>query len=329
MNGILQKVATFWFQRLTLKTAKITDSSKRTDIINKRDKIYSLLTLVEIENYVIQLHNEVNRILKASSTTSLPFKESDFVADQSEYLKIIKETFSEIEKMEKGSENELKNYEQKLKNIVGSDLTNWETKVVKAGHNDKDLVDLQQKVSDLTQEKSSLTEQKGQLDKLLKEKEGEVADKQAQILNHRCETPNQQELNQIKAELTKISAERDLLKVQLGQKGSDLPLPEENENNDDLTLEELKNKLKQRQIEVRNLQNQLKEKEQQLKSSKPTSKHSTLSLILFGSSVLLFSGSLVSFWLKKKKKKKKTIILPVFLGSNWWHFSVRPQALAI
>lgn len=162
----------------------------------------------------------------------------------------------------------------------------------------------------------------------MKAKENELATKQTQILNHRCETPNQQELNQIKAELTKISAERDLLKVQLGQKGPDLPLPEENENNDDLTLEELKNKLKQRQIEVRNLQNQLKEKEQQL-NSKPTSKHSTLSLILFGSSVLLFSGSLVSFWLINKKKKKKTIILPVFPGNSQYHFSVRPQALAI
>ncbi|MCE8163824.1 MAG: hypothetical protein I3273_06075 [Candidatus Moeniiplasma glomeromycotorum] len=277
----------------------------------------------DIEEYSAKLYNKVWKS-NSYSVNFLPLTNKE----KQEYPKIKDKDIKEAKMLTKleDEKNKLQtlvdNYEADIKSIIGSnEVRDWNKKVIKADIKDQDILNLQKKVADLSKEK-------GQLDKILKAKENELATKQTQILNHRCETPNQQELNQIKAELTKISAERDLLKVQLGQKGPDLPLPEENENNDDLTLEELKNKLKQRQIEVRNLQNQLKEKEQQL-NSKPTSKHSTLSLILFGSSVLLFSGSLVSFWLINKKKKKKTIILPVFPGNSQYHFSVRPQALAI
>jgi len=209
--------------------------------------------------------NEVARKLRKEvvSNSYFPF-ENLLASEERELNECVVKDVSELEKelnilktterkaFEAGIETykeDIKAFENKLKAIIGDDLTNWESKIVKAGSSDKDIVDLQKKISELAAEKDNL--------------QAEIKKKQDQILNHKCDSPNNAELNQIKEELKKLTQEKDKLQNELNKKGSDTPLPtppsnyeedkKEELENSKLTLEQLREKLKSKQEEIKNL----------------------------------------------------------------------------
>ncbi|CAI2172883.1 12064_t:CDS:2 [Funneliformis geosporum] len=143
-------------------------------------------------------------------------------------------------------QNSVKNYEQGLKVVIGNDLTS---------SSDKDISDLQQKNADLTKDKE--------------EAENQLKEKQQQILDHKCDTPNNNELNQLKDDLKKANQEKDRLQTELqtklNKKDQNIPIPQqkgeedkkEEQENQKLTVEELREKLTSKQREIRDLQEQL------------------------------------------------------------------------
>jgi len=112
------------------------------------------------------------------------------------------------------------------------------------------------------------------------------------------------ELNQTKEELDKANQEITALKKKLGQK---LNLPndkeedkkEEQENNN-LTLEQLKEKLKITQAEVRNLRIQLDRQNSRINHSGSYSFGALFTVCI----IFLLFGNLIIFIIKKKKKKQ-------------------------
>lgn len=220
------------------------------------------------------------------------------VSELEKELNILKTT--ERKAFESGIETykeDIKAFENKLKAIVGDDLTNWESKIVKAGSSDKDIVDLQKKMSELATEKDNL--------------QAEIKKKQDQILNHKCDTPNNAELNQIKEELKKMTQEKDKLQSELNKKdfGPSLPTPPSNNEEDKkeelenskLTVEQLREKLKSKQEEIKNLRIQLN---QQKSRDKRQEGYGLGTLFLVGVVGLLL-GSSIMFIIAKKKKKTR------------------------
>jgi len=199
---------------------------------------------------------------------------------------------------------DLKAFENKLKAIIGDDLNDWESKIVKAGSSDKDIVDLQKKISELATEKDNL--------------QAEIKKKQDQILNHKCDTPNNAELNQIKEELKKMTQEKDKLQSELNKKGFNPPTPPSNSEEDKkeelenskLTLEQLREKLIEKGQEIKVLKEQLTKARQGNNHSRQNSDgNSKLFLgIAIGILIIIVFKSLIfiiTILSKKKKKKKK------------------------
>ncbi|CAG8826496.1 31729_t:CDS:2, partial [Racocetra persica] len=110
----------------------------------------------------------------------------------------------------------------------------------KSVQDDKDITDLQKKVNDLTNDKDNL-------DKELKQK-------QQQILNHKCDTPNSEELNQLKDDLKKANEEKEELERKLNEP---IPSQEKEEDTKDLSIEELRTKLNEKNIVIGKLQARL------------------------------------------------------------------------
>ncbi|CAG8493992.1 12908_t:CDS:2, partial [Racocetra fulgida] len=124
--------------------------------------------------------------------------------------------------------------------VARKELSKKKSKVVKAGSSDNAMVELQKKVSDLTNDKDNL-------DKELKQK-------QQQILNHKCDTPNSEELNQLKEDLKKANEEKEELERKLNEP---IPSQEKEEDTKDLSIEELRTKLNEKNIVIGKLQARL------------------------------------------------------------------------
>jgi hypothetical protein len=220
-------------------------------------------------------------------------------------------------------ENAFNDFHSKIKNLLGitsSDsieinraMLNWETKLVKksSGDKDKDIQDLQKQVGDLNNSLTSTQNEKSKVEKELKEKKDEW-------LNHNCNTPNAKELNDLKDELKKVNQEKDRLQTELNNKDPNIPIPvpqqkeedkKEEEEIKNLSDEELREKLKSKLEEIRNLKAKLEQKEENKGKNKVVKEG-------FGFGTLLAVGTIAGFvvtvliWVlfsaKKKKKKAKT-----------------------
>jgi DNA repair exonuclease SbcCD ATPase subunit len=185
------------------------------------------------------------------------------------------------------------NYRLGLKKIIGVDPNGigWESKIVKSDDSNKDITDLQTQITNLN--------------KLKEETEKQLKQKQDQILNHRCNTPNNAELNQTKEELEQANKEITSLKEQLGNKpNSPNDKEEEKQENNNLTSEQLKEKLKGKQEEIKSLLTQLNQQKKQVNHH---GSYSWGTLFIVGV-VCLLSGSLIMFIIKKKKKNTAEIL---------------------
>ncbi|CAG8844810.1 37177_t:CDS:2, partial [Gigaspora margarita] len=142
------------------------------------------------------------------------------------------------------------------------------SKIVKAGSSDKDITDLQKKVSDLTNEKDNL-------DKELKQK-------QQQILDHKCDTPNSNELNQLKDDLKKANEEKEELERKLNNPNPNIPdIPDEEDK--DLGVEELRTKLSERNKIIGQLKARLEKVEKNNSNTTQNPKKTgTTALVLIG-----------------------------------------------
>jgi chromosome segregation ATPase len=273
-----------------------------------KDHINNATTYQELDELARKFRKEV------VSKSYLGF-ENLLASEERELNKCVVKDVSELEKelnilktterkaFEAGIETykeDIKAFENKLKSIVGNDLTNWETKIVKAGSSDKDIVDLQKKISELATEKDNL--------------QAEIKKKQDQILNHKCDNPNNAELNQIKEELKKMTQEKDKLQNELNKKDFSPSLPTPPSNNEEdkreelenskLTVEQLREKLKSKQEEIKNLRIQLNQQKSKTNQNEKLIKNSySLSTLFLVGVVCLLFGSLVMYVIKKKKKQ--------------------------
>jgi len=150
---------------------------------------------------------------------------------------------------------------------------------------------LQKKVSDLTNDKDNL-------DKELKQK-------QQQILNHKCDTPNSEELNQLKEDLKKANEEKEELERKLNEP---IPPQEKEEDTKDLSIEELRTKLNEKNIIIGRLQKQLEKAEKN--NSNTTQNPSKSNGLLWGMVGSLSTAAIIivlfGLLIKKKKKSKKS-----------------------
>ncbi|CAG8732891.1 23150_t:CDS:2, partial [Racocetra persica] len=122
----------------------------------------------------------------------------------------------------------------------------------------KDITDLQKQVNDLTNNKDNL-------DKELKQK-------QQQILNHKCDTPNGEELNQLKEDLKKANEEKEELERKLNEP---IPSQEKEEDTKDLSIEELRTKLNEKNIVIGKLKARLDKMETEAKNNPNVTQNSS------------------------------------------------------
>jgi len=263
-----------WKQVIKRKQISQSFGNNKFSNPNWEEKIDKSNSFEELDEFGRKLRKEIgdgSSYLLPLSSKLLNDEEKILLEVTAKDLKELQKQLTDLEIDEDTFKNLTKNYELGLKGIIGDDLTNWESKIIKAGINDKDITDLQKKVKDLTTNLTSVQVEKDKTDKELKEK-------QQQILNHHCDTPNNEELNQTKRELVKANQEITSLKEQL-DKNPDNPLPNSPNNNDDdndKTLPEkaINDKEEREEIQednnlnIEQLKVKLNEKRQEIKSLK-------------------------------------------------------------
>nr|CAG8599451.1 1472_t:CDS:2 [Entrophospora candida] len=186
-------------------------------------KLTGLGTLQKIEKFDQEIREEFLQIAKRKN---YPFY-----------------TFYKV--LSSGEENKLKELIEKDKKKLESEAIELETELENYQENHNYIANLQKEINDLTTEKNNL-------DKQLKEKQDQI-----QIFqNHRCNTLNNAVLNQVKDQLEQVIKERNRLKEELNSKKPDIPDDKE-EQIDNLTVEQLKQKIYQKKNQINELKSKL------------------------------------------------------------------------
>jgi hypothetical protein len=248
MNGLNNKLQSFWIENTKKLMKRLHVKDSQLSASNWENNLKGLTYWHDIRAFLIPLRREIFQkgggLPLAKKPLSLVEKE-----EIQEYNKILHKEIENWESERDSLVNQRdtykskgQNYEIGLKAIIGEEnLTNWEDKITKTENANKDITDLRKEIKSLQTEKNNLAKQ-------LKEKEDQIVIH----LNHRCNTPDNAVLNQIKDRLKQITQERDKLKEELNQKGPDIP----EENLDNLTVEELKTIINQKQREIAELKSE-------------------------------------------------------------------------
>ena len=142
-----------WKQVIKRKQISQSFGNNKFSNPNWEEKIDKSNSFEELDEFGRKLRKEIgdgSSYLFPLSSKLLNDEEKILLEGTAKDLKELQKQLTDLEIDEDTFKKLTKNYELGLKGIIGDDLTNWESKIVKAGINDKDIIDLQKKVKDLT-----------------------------------------------------------------------------------------------------------------------------------------------------------------------------------
>ena len=262
----------------------LTDIETRKIYMPKRKKFSVSNLEVKIkEQFFFKELDELGRKLRKEiyEENLINWSYGTLGTDEEEKLKrLLDEDLKNFEKYHTKLSTELENYRKKLESIIQENsLTNWEEKIVKKDASNKKIENLQDKIKKLQTEKDNLNK--------------ELKETRDQYLNHDCNTSNNAELNQVKNQLKQIIQERDKLQEQLNSRESDT----QEEDIDNLTFEELKKKVHQKEEEIFKLKSEVKSNHNPNNSN--NTNYGLWFLVLSGFLIIVFASIII---LQKKKK---------------------------
>ena len=271
MTNNFKKIKEFWKKLIEDQQWKCGFDDEEFSRPNWKEKIDQTKTFKELDELGRELRREVVSKVYVGATKELMVNEEkkyvehtlDALSKYKKKIYLLKNQDDVSKTTINDYENSIKEFQNKIKSIVGNDLTNWESKIVEKGMSDRNIADLQEKIDDLTTNFISVQAKRDEVDKELKEK-------RQQILDHKCDSLDNVELNQLKDELKKAIQEKDQLQTELNKKNPNPQTPQQKEEkeNQNLIAGELREKIKFKNDEIRKAKENLSKLNEELNQTK-------------------------------------------------------------